>query len=248
MADRPIITEADRAEIQNRINQSLDYILNGSGAYWTDGGRRSLGEIFKNLLDYRLSLPTVHDVDDPVDIYRSMLLDFDERIRDLQKAAPGPHKFPDSPDVIPPFRDDHFEMQPRGPFNPQPSPKDLLNQFNDPIFFESQDISEAGNEAAAPLAPDNRRYLSRPIAGQASAFDTGAPAVPFIPPNGTRSPDRASSFDNRFGASPPWLIPVRRVLRSCASCRDIGDQPLRMGQPRFCHGKQLWLCPWLSQT
>lgn len=31
MADRPKISEADRKEIQNRINESLDYILNGQG-------------------------------------------------------------------------------------------------------------------------------------------------------------------------------------------------------------------------
>ena len=33
MANLPTITEADRSEIQNRIDQSLNYILNGSGAF-----------------------------------------------------------------------------------------------------------------------------------------------------------------------------------------------------------------------
>lgn len=112
MADRPTITEADRAEIQNRIDQSLEYILNGEGAYWPDGGRKSLGEIYRNLERYRMSLPTIQDVDDPADVYRSTLLHLEDKIRDFLKAAPGPHKFPDLPDVIPPFRDDHLEIRP----------------------------------------------------------------------------------------------------------------------------------------
>jgi len=67
------------------------------------------------------------------------------------------------------------------------------------IVGENDGSIPDANEAASPLAPDNRRYLSRRIAGQASAFDTGAPAVSFVPSNETLSPDRSNSFDDRFG-------------------------------------------------
>jgi hypothetical protein len=52
--------------------------------------------------------------------------------------------------------------------------------------------------------------MSWRLAGKSqSFFDTGAPAVPFVPPNNVLSPDRQNSFDNRFGqwtsssAAPP---------------------------------------------
>lgn len=217
-----------------------------------------------------MSLPTVQDVDDPADVYRSMLLDLDERIREFQNAAPGPHKFPDSLDVLPPFPDDHIEIRPPSPLNPQPSL--LLNRFNNPISFENQDNSKGAgvlkwfggglmgsteasrpnpiplsgaapdfagenagsgaNEAASALAPDNRRYLGRRIASQASAFDTETPAVPFIPPNGALSPARPNSFDDRFdnwGSVPifdpgeigsPALRELQRSVDGVASPRE----------------------------
>lgn len=62
-------------------------------------------------------------------------------------------------------------------------------------------ISDA-SEAASSLAKDNRRYLSRRVVGQGSAFDTGAPAVPFVPSNAGLAPDYPNSFDDRFGS---WI-------------------------------------------
>ena len=59
-------------------------------------------------------------------------------------------------------------------------------------------ISDAG-EAASPLAKDNRRYLSKRVVGQGSAFDTGAPVVPFVPSSASLAPDYPSSFEDRFG-------------------------------------------------
>lgn len=97
-----------------------------------------------------MSLPEVQDVDDPADVYRSTLLELDEKLQNLAKAAPGPQEFPDKPDVIPPFRDNHIEVQPPGPYNPSPSPKDLLNRFNNPISFEGRDISDADGSKEAP--------------------------------------------------------------------------------------------------
>ena len=58
------------------------------------------------------------------------------------------------------------------------------------------------NEATSPSARDNRRYLSRRIASQASAFDTGVPAVQFVPSNESLSPDRLNAFEDRFGNWP----------------------------------------------
>lgn len=81
MVDRHTVTQADRSEIQNRIKQSLNYILNGPGAFWPEGGSRSLEEIVGNLAGYRLSLPDVKDVNDPDDVYRSTLNDLDARMR-----------------------------------------------------------------------------------------------------------------------------------------------------------------------
>ena len=82
------------------------------------------------------------------------------------------------------------------------SPSKLLAQGNaEPGFPGDNDgsISDA-NEAASPSARDDRRYLSGRIANQAFAFDTSAPAVPFIASNGSLSPDRPNSFDDRFGS------------------------------------------------
>jgi hypothetical protein len=78
--------------------------------------------------------------------------------------------------------------------------KPLLQDGTAPDFLGDSDgsVSDA-SEAASSLAKDNRRYLSRRVAGQASAFDTGAPAVPFVPSNEGLAPDHPNSFDDRFG-------------------------------------------------
>ena len=197
MADRPTITEADRAEIQNRINRSLDYILNGESAYWPDGGRKSVGEIYRNLMDYRLGLPTMDDVDDPADVYRSTLLQLDDQIRDFQKAAPGPHR----------FRDDHLETQPPDADNPPPSPKDLLNRFNNPISFDGRDISDADVSLEASrtnsltkgdAAPEIGSPVLRELLRRRRSADGPAPisprgadlAIPVAQPNELSAPER----------------------------------------------------------
>jgi len=141
MADLPRITEADRAEIRNRIDQSLNYILNGPGASWPEGGSRSMHEIISNLLKYRASLPRVEEVNDPDGVYRSTLFDLDDKVREFGKKLQAAGKFPDDLDVIPPFRDNHIEVQPPSPFSPPLSQKDLLN--NNPTSFQP-------NGAAAP--------------------------------------------------------------------------------------------------
>jgi len=83
------------------------------------------------------------------------------------------------------------------------------------------------NEAASPSAQDDRRYLSRRIASQASAFDTGAPGVPFLSPNEGLSPDRSNPFDDRFGNWPSTPGVTRPALPQQAS-RPLG---LFTGQP-----------------
>jgi hypothetical protein len=64
--------------------------------------------------------------------------------------------------------------------------------------------------AASPTpgtAASSARYLTGRVAGApgASSFDTGAPAVPFVPPTNPFSPAPSLSFDDRFGnwVSPP---------------------------------------------
>ena len=57
------------------------------------------------------------------------------------------------------------------------------------------------------------RYLTSPILGRpnASAFDTGAPAVPFVGADENFEPGRPASFDGRFGnwvSSPPVTAPL----------------------------------------
>lgn len=168
MADRPAVTQADRSELQNRIDQSLNYILNGPGAFWPDGGSRPISEIFGNLLKYRTGLPGVEDVNDPEEIYRSVLLDLDQKIFGLRDKIRAAGKFPDESDVLPPFPDDHIELQPPSPFFPQPSQKDLLNKFNNPISFQpngaavpdgqtgrsSGGLTYDPAQASPPLQPD----------------------------------------------------------------------------------------------
>jgi hypothetical protein len=56
------------------------------------------------------------------------------------------------------------------------------------------------------------RYLPRRVTGQSdvSAFDTGAPAVPFIPSDENSASGRSTSFVDRFGnwtSSPPVSAP-----------------------------------------
>jgi hypothetical protein len=91
----------------------------------------------------------VDDVNDPDGAYRSTLLDFDDKIREFGKKLQTAGKFPDDLDVLPPLPDDHMEAQPPSPFFPQPSPKDLLNKFNNPISFQP-------NGTAAPDDPPGR--------------------------------------------------------------------------------------------
>jgi murein DD-endopeptidase MepM/ murein hydrolase activator NlpD len=84
------------------------------------------------------------------------------------------------------------------------TPSKLLPQGGTaPDFLGDSDgsISDA-SEAAPPLAKDNRRYLDRRVVGQGSAFDTGAPAVPFISSNAGLAPDYLNSFEDRFGNWP----------------------------------------------
>jgi hypothetical protein len=81
------------------------------------------------------------------------------------------------------------------------SPSKLLPQGGAaPDFLGDSDGSIAdASEAASPLAKDNRRYLSRRVAGQGAAFDTGAPAVPFVLSNAGLAPDYPNSFEDPFG-------------------------------------------------
>ena len=81
------------------------------------------------------------------------------------------------------------------------SPSKLLPQGGAaPDFLGDSDGSIAdASEAASPLAKDNRRYLSRRVVGQGSAFDAGAPAVPFVPSNAGLAPDYPNSFEDPFG-------------------------------------------------
>jgi hypothetical protein len=116
MADLPTVTEADRSRIQKGIDQSLDYILNGQGAFWPDGGSRPVNEIFGNLIKYRTGLPGVEDINDPDGVYRSVLLDLDQKIFRMRDRIQAAGKFPDDLDVIPPFRDNHLEVQPPSTF------------------------------------------------------------------------------------------------------------------------------------
>lgn len=59
------------------------------------------------------------------------------------------------------------------------------------------DSSSDMDEVSPPLAQDNRRYLSRRTANQGSAYDAGAPAVPFVSPIASLSPDRSNVFEDR---------------------------------------------------
>jgi|SRR5579872_1961446 len=152
MADRLTITQADRSEIQNRIDQSLNYILNGPGAFWPDGGSRPLHEIVSNLTKYRLNLPRVEDVNDPDEVYRSILNDLDGRFREFGEKLRVAGKFPDDLDVLPPFPDDHIEVQPPSTFFPQLSPKDLLNRFNNPISLQSDGAPRATTQSASNVS------------------------------------------------------------------------------------------------
>jgi hypothetical protein len=81
------------------------------------------------------------------------------------------------------------------------SPSKLLPQGDiAPNFLDDSDGSIAdASEAASRLAKDNRRYLSRRVVGQGSAFETGAPAVPFVPSNVGLAPDYPNSFEDPFG-------------------------------------------------
>jgi len=107
-------------------------------------------------------------------------------------------------------------------------PKLLPQGGTAPDFAGENDGSISNsNEAASPLTPDNRRYLSRRIASQASAFDTGAPAVPFIRSNESLSPDRPNAFEDRFETWPSTPSVTQPALPQQAS-RPLG---LFSGQP-----------------
>ena len=86
------------------------------------------------------------------------------------------------------------------------------------------------------------RYLGRRVAGQpeASTFDVGAPAVPFVPPNEVLSSDRPSSIDNRFGnwtASPAGITPRNPNLHLPAA--EPGRPPGIFNDPPM----PLWTAP-----
>jgi hypothetical protein len=161
-------------------------------------------------------------------------LDFDRKINEFPKAAPGPHRFPDLPDVIPPFREDHLETLPPGPSNPQPSPKDLLNQFNNPISFESKDVSDAGGvlkwsgngligsteasrtnpltqggaapEIRSPVQRELLRYRRLADGSAPISSQDAAPAMPVVQPNAISVPERP--LPGTFSGEPMSLRPL----------------------------------------
>jgi hypothetical protein len=70
---RTRITEADRARVYDLIGRQLDYIVNGLGSYYPDGGRKSpetIGEDVGRLKQHVLSLKSF--VDDPASILDSV--------------------------------------------------------------------------------------------------------------------------------------------------------------------------------
>ena len=223
MADLPAVTEANRSEIQNRIDQSLNYILNGPGAFWPDGGSRPINEIFGNLMKYRLSLPGVGDVNDPDGVYRSTLLDFDDKIREFGKKLQASGKFPDDLDVLPRVPDDHMELQPPSPLFLQPSPKDLLNKFNNPISFRLNGAaapdgqpghspglaSMRSSEASPPLQPDEASDVAD---GSPTRFLVGRTYDPSQgSPFAARSAPSQASPDGSLSLNDAYLEYLRRL-------------------------------------
>jgi hypothetical protein len=80
------------------------------------------------------------------------------------------------------------------------SPSKLLPQGNNAPDLPGDDGSFSnGSEVATSSAKDNRRYLTRRVVSQESAFDTGAPAVPFVPLSAGLAPDYPNSLEDRFG-------------------------------------------------
>jgi hypothetical protein len=111
---------------------------------------------------------------------------------------------------------------PAAPFVP---PNDFLSPNRQDSFddrFRNWSSASAGRSGSPPmpvpsrspgsvaaLIMDHIRALKERDANksQASVFDTGAPAVPFLPSNESSSPEREDSLDDRFGGWPP----IRRV-------------------------------------
>jgi hypothetical protein len=65
----------------------------------------------------------------------------------------------------------------------------------------NQPAQQPADDASVAASSKPQRYLIRRIAGQpdASAFDTGAAAVPFVPPDQNLVPAGQAAFDDRFG-------------------------------------------------
>lgn len=84
-------------------------------------------------------------------------------------------------------------------------------------------LPEAG-DASGAASSKPERYLSRRIAGQpdASVFDAGAAAVPFVPPNQNLAPGHPASFDGRFAVPPQASRPLGIV-----SGKPMPDWPVR---------------------
>lgn len=70
-----------------------------------------------------------------------------------------------------------------------------------PLYETRSFVAPSGGPTASDY-PQNLRYLSRRVAGKSdsSAFDTGAPAIPFVPTDDDPLVGRPVAFDSRFGA------------------------------------------------
>ena len=131
-----------------------------------------------------------------------------------------------------------FDQRLKNPLNMAVPPLDAVPfvPMNSPLAGDRRDSFDKRFENRDPSTQENRaensglpawlppigtrgvtgarpeRYLARRVTGQSkvSAFDTGVPAVPFIPSDENSSPSRSTSFPDRFGnwtSSPPVSAP-----------------------------------------
>jgi hypothetical protein len=203
------ITPADQTDLTNRARDVINDYMFGNGSWWDAGPRKPWDQTVKDLQAFGEAVDASGQyIDDPDAILKSIREMIEDAIKQAQtngKAVEDDIRkgLPDS--------NDRITIKPPEITDQTPPPQKL--SISDTPYSNRTGSSgmtgDVGSQTLSdPAYPDQMRYLGTRIAASpgASAFDTGAPAVPFAPSSQTPlAPTPPASFNDRFGN---WGVPT----------------------------------------
>jgi hypothetical protein len=202
------ITPADRTDLINRARDVIYDYMFGNGSWWDAGPRKPWDQTVKDLQAFGEAVDASGQyIDDPDAILKSIR----EMIEDAIKQAQTNDATKDNIQKGLPDSNDRIEIDPPKPT--RETPPHLVSISNERPQSTRTDLSGVTNDAVPETRTDTAysspmRYVGARVAASpgASAFDIGAPAVPFAPSSQTPlAPTPPASFNDRFGN---WDVPT----------------------------------------